>query len=222
MLTVILADAELELAPEEIAGHPSVRASAQAQGRKASEVLLDQNLHGAALRRMPDGLRRGRPDITHITLLVLLESALNKLGKLQVVVHTRNEERLRVRPDTRLPRSEARFQGLISKVLREGRSQDKEPLMWSDGHCTPAEVLGYVAKGPVVRLDETGAAMTPAQLVQKAEAGDLTVVLGAFPAGDFSAGWKEAVPTTAQIFPQSLNAWSVAAEAVCAYRAAFS
>jgi rRNA small subunit pseudouridine methyltransferase Nep1 len=220
VLTVILAGCELELAPEAIAGHPSVRASAQAQRRRPSEVLLDQNLHGSVLRKMEDGLRRGRPDIAHITLLTLLESILNKQGRLRVVLHTRNHEVIQVRADTRLPRGEARFQGLISKVLREGQSQDKEPLMWSDGTAEPAELLKRVAKGPVVRLDENGTESTPAALAQRAVAGDLTVVLGAFPAGDFDAAWKRATPDVVRIWPDALNAWSVASEIVCGFRAA--
>lgn len=218
MLHVVLAGAEVELAPEAIAGHPAVRTTAKEQNRKGTEVLLDQNVHAAAIRQLPDGERRGRPDILHYTLLVLLESPLNKQGNLKVFVHTRNGELVNIRPDTRLPRGEARFQGLLSKVLRDGASQDKQPLLWSDGPRTPTQVLAE-CKGPVVRLDEGGTAMTPAQLAARAVAGDLTVVLGAFPSGDFAPEWKKAAPQTASIFPQALNAWAVAGEVVAAVRA---
>lgn len=218
MLHVILAGAEVELAPEEIAGHPAVRTTAKEQNRKGTEVLLDQNVHAAAIRQLPDGERRGRPDILHYCLLVLLESPLNKMGQLKVLVHTRHGELVNIRADTRLPRGEARFQGLLSKVLRDGASQDKQPLLWSDGVRTPAEVLAE-CKGPVVRLDEAGEAVSPGDLARRAVGGDLTVVLGAFPAGDFSADWKKAAPTTASIFPQALNAWAVAAEVAAAMRA---
>ncbi len=219
MLHVVLAGAEVELAPEEIAGHPAVRATAKDQNRKGSEVLLDQNLHWTAIKQLPDGERRGRPDILHYCLLVLLESPLNKQGQLKVLVHTRHGELIHIRPDTRLPRGEARFQGLLSKVLRDGASQDKQPLLWSDGVVKPSEVLGF-CKGPIVRLDEGGTAMTPAELAAKAQAngGDLTVILGAFPAGDFPPAWRAAAPEAASIFPQALNAWAVAGEVVAALR----
>lgn len=219
MLHVVLAGAEVELAPESIAGHPAVRTTAKEQNRKGTEVLLDQNVHGSAIKQLPDGERRGRPDILHYTLLTLLESPLNKEGRLKVLVHTRGGELLNIRPDTRLPRGEARWQGLLSKVLRDGASQDKQPLLWSDGGRTPAQVLAE-CKGPVVRLDEGGAALTPLELARKAKDGDLTVVLGAFPSGDFAPDWKRAAPEAVSIFPQALNAWAVAAEAVAAFRAA--
>lgn len=217
MLHVVLAGAEVELAPEEISGHPAVRATAKDQNRKGSEILLDQNLHWAAIKQLPDGERRGRPDILHYCLLVLLESPLNKEGKLKVLVHTRHGELIHIRPDTRLPRGEARFQGLVSKILREGASQDKQPLMWSDGVVKPSEVLEF-CKGPIVRLDEGGAQATPAEVVQRARGSDLTLVLGAFPAGDFPPAWKAAAPEAVSIFPQALNAWAVAAEVVAAAR----
>ena len=219
MLHVVLAGAEVELAPEDIAGHPAVRTTAKEQNRKGTEVLLDQNMHAAAIRQLPDGERRGRPDILHYCLLVLLESPLNKEGRLKVLIHTRNGELVNIRADTRLPRGEARFQGLLSKVLRDGASQDKSPLLWSDGVRTPAQVLAE-CKGPVVRLDETGEAMPPLDLARRAVGGDLTLVLGAFPAGDFGPDWVKAAPTAASIFPQALNAWAVASEMAAAFRSA--
>jgi rRNA small subunit pseudouridine methyltransferase Nep1 len=218
VLRVILAGAELELVPPEIAGHPAVRMNLPA-GRKPSEVLLDQNLHATASRPLPDGERRGRPDIVHYTLLALLESPLCKAGGLEVAVHTSANELIRVRPDTRLPRGEARMHGLLAKVLRDGRSQDKDPLVWVEGVGKPDKVLASFAKGPVVRLDEGGPPMAPADLARKAKGGDLTVVLGAFPSGDFHADWKAAVPDAASLWREPLNAWAVAAEVVAAWRA---
>ncbi|MES2154092.1 MAG: 16S rRNA methyltransferase [bacterium] len=219
VLTIVLADAEVELAPAEIAGHPAVKATARAQERKPGEVLLDQNAHGAATARLVDGKRRGRPDIVHYCLLTILESPLCKADRVRVAIHTRHGELIRIKPDTRLPRGEARFQGLIARVLREGRSQDKEPLLWSDGKRSPAQVLEAMAVGPVLRLDEGGKACSPADLAGLAKAGDLTVVLGAFPSGAFSAPWLAAAPEAVSLWPQALNAWAIAAEVVAGHRA---
>ena len=220
-LRVLVAEAEVELAPAEIAGHPSVRKSADAQGRRPSEILLDQNLHGTAMSRLADGKRRGRPDILHYTLLTLLESPLAKQGRVEVAVHTRDNLLIHVRPDTRLPRGEARFQGLLSKVLREGKSQDKEPLLWVDGECTPKHAVKTFAKGPVIRLDEGAPVIAPVELAGLAKEGELTVILGGFPSGQFSSAWVEAAPQTASIWPEPLNAWAEAAELAAAFRSRF-
>jgi rRNA small subunit pseudouridine methyltransferase Nep1 len=219
VLRFILAGAELELVPPEIAGHPSVRMNLPA-GRKPSDVLLDQNLHATASRQLPDGERRGRPDIVHYTLLTILESPACKAGQVEVCLHTSANELIRIRPDTRLPRGEARMHGLLAKVLRDGRSQEKDPLVWVEGVGKPAKVLELFAKGPVVRLDEGGQERTPAQVVAMVDkAGDLTVVLGAFPSGDFSDDWKLATPNAVSIWKEPLNAWAVAGELTAAWRA---
>jgi rRNA pseudouridine-1189 N-methylase Emg1 (Nep1/Mra1 family) len=70
-----------------------------------------------------------------------------------------------------------------------------------------------------VRLDEGGAALSPADVVGKAKGGDLTLVLGAFPSGDFAEGWKQAAPDAVSIWKEPLNAWAVAGELVAAWRA---
>ena len=220
-LRFLLADAELELVPAEVAGHPQVRATAQAQARRPSELLLDQNVHGSAAARLPDGKRRGRPDIVHYTLLSLLESPAAKAGRLEVAIHTRHDLLVRVRPDTRLPRGEARFQGLVAKVLREGRSHDKEPLVWVEDECSPAEALRRFAAGPVLRLDEAGSAQTPAEVARRAQDGDLTLVLGAFPSGSFRPAWVAAAPEAVATWPEPLVAWAVAAELAAAWRTAW-
>lgn len=218
-LRFVLAGAELELVPQEIAGHPAVRKPAQAHGKRPTELLLDQNVHGTASRRLPDGPRRGRPDIVHYTLLTLLESPLCKAGRLEVAIHTRDGVLVRVRHDTRLPRGEDRFQGLLAKTLRESASQDKDPLLWTEGTLPPKEVLARFAKGPVLRLDEGGALLQPAEAVARAQGEELTLVLGAFPSGDFPQAWKQAAPEAVSIWKDSLNAWAVAAEMTAAFRA---
>ncbi len=219
-LYLVLADAELELVPESIAGHPAVRKHAQGLGRRPTEILLDQNWHAAAASKLEEGKRRGRPDITQLCLLTLLESPLCKAGQLQVAIHTRNGDLVRIRPDTRLPRGEQRLQGLLSKVLREGATQDKDPLLWLEGKQSAAEVLESFARGPVFRLDEAGEAVSPLELAERANAsGNLTLVLGAFPSGGFSSQWAQAAQDAVSIWPEALNAWAVAGECVAAFRA---
>lgn len=221
MLRILLAEAELELAPPEVAGHPAVRKHAQSLGKKPTQTLLDQNVHRAAILQLPDGERRGRPDIVQYSLLTLLESPLCKAGGLEAAVHARNGELLRIRPDTRLPRGESRFQGLVSKVLAEGRSQDKDPLVWVEGRMEPAQALAAFARGPVLRLDEHGTTGSPEDVVQRAVGGDLTLVLGAYPSGGWSPAWRAAVPEAVSVWPEPLNAWAVAAEVASAFRRAW-
>ncbi|MDG6220885.1 MAG: 16S rRNA methyltransferase, partial [Candidatus Thermoplasmatota archaeon] len=130
MLTLVLADAELELVPEEIARHPSVVKNAQKRGKRPELTLLDSSLHHQALRKIVDGGRRGRPDIAHFFLLLALDSIANSRQEMRVFVHTRNDDVITIDPETRIPRSSNRFFGLVESLFLNGAVPDKiKPLM---------------------------------------------------------------------------------------------
>ena len=69
MLTLVLSDAELELVPQTIRGHQQVVTAAKRLGVSAGRMLLDSSLHYAAMRKLEEGERRGRPDLVHVFLL---------------------------------------------------------------------------------------------------------------------------------------------------------
>ncbi len=217
VLRVILADVEVELVPDEIAGHPAIRNQAKAMGKQPGRLLLDANAHTAAIRQLEDGQRRGRPDILQYTLLTLLESPLNKQGGLEVAVHTRDGTLIRIKPETRLPRGEARFHGVFARVLAEGRSQDKDPLIWSAGTKTPAEVVEAFAVGDVLRLDPEGPA-TAFEDLPASVGDDATLIIGGFAHGTFTPAWMEQGRGVA-LWPELLTAWAVAGECVAHWRA---
>lgn len=217
-LRVLLAEAEVELIPKEIRDHKAVLSHAKRVDRPTGSLLLDQNVHKPAMKGLEDDARRGRPDIAHHCLLHLLEHPASKTGHMEVAVHTRQGDLVRFHHETRLPRGEVRFQGVIAKVLREKPDQEASKLVWHDGRHNAQQALQRFAKGPVLRLDETGAALSPLQVVDRSKKGDLTVVIGAFSKGDWSKAWQDAAPDTVSIWPEALNAWVVCAELAAAWR----
>lgn len=60
-----------------------------------------------------------RPDITHQSLLMLLDSPLNRGGLLQVYIHTEKNVLIEVNPQTRIPRTFKRFAGLMVQLLHK-------------------------------------------------------------------------------------------------------
>ena len=61
MLTIVIAEAELELVPEEALNERCVIESAKKRGKKPEEILLDSSYHHKA--EICRSGRRGRPDI---------------------------------------------------------------------------------------------------------------------------------------------------------------
>lgn len=129
MLTIILAESELELIPSNIIFHPAVSSYAKQRNKKPKNLILDSSFHHTALKDFPDGNRRGRPDIVHVFLLNTLESILNKKGKLKIIIHTRNDQAIFVNPKTRIMRSYHRFIGLIEQLFEKRKITAQEDTL---------------------------------------------------------------------------------------------
>lgn len=60
-----------------------------------------------------------RPDITHQSLLMLMDSPLNRAGLLQVYIRTEKNVLIEINPQTRIPRTFRRFAGLFVQLLHK-------------------------------------------------------------------------------------------------------
>ena len=60
-----------------------------------------------------------RPDIVHQCMLALLDSPLNKAGRLQLFIHTQRDILIEVNPIIRMPRTYKRFAGLMVQLLQK-------------------------------------------------------------------------------------------------------
>lgn len=194
MLTIIIAEAELECVPPALMRHPSVAA----KGGKRT-VLLDSSFHHRAMQSLPDAYRRGRPDIVHLCLLNALESPRNKEGCLRVFVHTRNDEVIRIDPSWRVPKAYHRFVGLMEQLFAER-------VIRSGG-----TVLLSLEKKRLADLVREEAGTAPVQVMHAEGAPyrhleDAVVVIGGFPHGDFSTPLPY---PRYSIYKDELVAWSV-------------
>jgi len=73
--------------------------------------ILNVDDHSTVLKRSGRDFSTARPDILHQSLLMLLDSPLNRAGFLQVYIHTANNVLIEVNPQTRIPRTFPRFAG---------------------------------------------------------------------------------------------------------------
>ena len=101
---------------------------------KGGEVL-DINTHKSVLLELcPEKANDFRPDILHRSLLVVIDSLLNKKGLVKsIVVHTHEDVFIEVDPRFRPPRTYRRFLGVLARFFEEGQlldqSVEKFPLM---------------------------------------------------------------------------------------------
>ena len=216
MLTLVLADSELELVPPGAQGHPAVRSHARKRGRSPASILLDSSFHHPALKKLPDGERRGRPDIAHIVLVTAMDSILNLEGRLRVFLHTRNDDVIQVAPETRVPKNYTRFVGLIEDLFEKGEVAEEAPLFHLDRGVTLKDQFGRLV-GPRRAFAEDGEPVNLRAAIAEIR-GDLIAVVGGFPHGGFRSPVRELCNRVVAIHKEPLKAWTVANEVLVAYR----
>ncbi|MDI9643039.1 MAG: 16S rRNA methyltransferase [Archaeoglobales archaeon] len=171
----IFLEASLEIVPAEIRNHSAVVSDARRRRKKVSEILLDDSKHHSAMERLKFREKRGRPDIVHQCLLLLLDSPMRK--NFEVYVHTIGGMIIKVAVETRLPRNYNRFVGLMENLFRDKaiRGNGKNLLEIVDLK------LSDLVKGKnVVLLSEKGDKFSPEFLK-----GETAICIGAFAHGDF-------------------------------------
>jgi rRNA small subunit pseudouridine methyltransferase Nep1 len=117
-LIIILVECGIELIPKRIRNHSAIRNNLTPQNY--SSQLLDNALHHSAMKSLKNFEKRGRPDITHICLLNILGSSLNKSGNLKLYIHTINNKIFELNPKIRIAKNYNRFKGLMAKLLIDG------------------------------------------------------------------------------------------------------
>ena len=215
-LILVIVEAAVELVPEEIRGHPSVRAEARRRGKRVDEIRLDRSYHHAAMKDLPENWKRGRPDIIHFTLLETLGSPLNKLGLLETYVQLRDGHIIWINPETRLPRVYERFKGLIEKLYREPVVKVDEKILLKMERKTLKNLIDELRPDLKILLSEDG------EEVGWKELGELVtshqkpmIMVGGFPRGDFSPETKKHADKIVRIWPTPLEAWTVTSRILC-------
>jgi len=183
-IRIILLESSLELVPESIRRHPKILETARRYGIPPSHVILDKSLHYDAMSAVPKKWKRGRPDIIHTTLLILLDSMAYRTGSLEVYMHTISGEVYAFAPNLRIPRNYERFKGLMAQLLRLHRvpPSDPKPLIWK-AYDDLEEFVDQT--GGLLLLWEKGEESTEVSVVKEALEYDYAIGIGAFPSGDF-------------------------------------
>jgi len=216
VLTLVLADAELELVPPPILGHPAIRSAAKKRGKSPGSILLDSSFHHAALRKVPDGDRRGRPDIAHLVLVLCLDSLLNLEGRLRTIVHTRNDNVIQFAPETRIPKNYTRFVGLMEDLFEKGQVPEEKPLVAMDRDNPLERLLGKFPEEKWA-FSEHGTSINLLEEIPRVP-GDLVVVIGGFPHGGFRSPVEKLCDRVVSLHRDPIKAWTVASELLTTYR----
>lgn len=196
----------------------SIRSRARKRGREPRGMLLDQAFDHEAMRALPDGDRRGRPEIAHMLLLLVQDSLLTKDGHTRVLVHTRDDALIRVRPDTRIMRNQALFVRLLEDLFRQGHVPRKNPLLTMEPGWGVERVLREEAWGVRVLLEEGGTRARSAEFAGLArDRADVTLALGGFPRGGFRQARREWFDRVWSVSERPVPMWTALVPALAGF-----
>jgi rRNA small subunit pseudouridine methyltransferase Nep1 len=223
LLVLVLAEAALEMIPEELWSHPAVRRHSKRQRKPPEQLLLDRSLHHSAMKRLEDNLKRGRPDITHFALLEALGSPLNKEGLLQVYVHTSMDYVITVDPSTRLPRNYNRFIGLMEQLFQLGKVPSEGHALLKLEHKTLQQLLAETEADYILAFSREGKPKTLHDAISNLKAKRMpAVIVGGFPHGHFSETAVQLADEVVCVDSGMLEAWTMTSRAIYKYEQALS
>ena len=187
-LTMVLADAELELAPV-------------GRERGMRELpILDAYFHADIIESMPECERRGRGDIVHNSLQLLQDSALNRRGDLRIFIHTREDKVITVDPQAVIAPNYIKFLDQMGRLLK---GEGVDGYFVSDKDIR--RLIGELDADLVVAMSPHGGDMPLNEVLVPHSDGSVVVIIGAFPAGDYRNPVYELSSVSVSLGPELLT-----------------
>jgi len=215
-LYFVVVEAAIELVPKEIKWHPSVRKYAARRGKSPTSVLLDRSYHHAAMLRLRNNEKRGRPDIAYHILLDAVASPMYKRGLLSIYVETYDGNIIELGEGVRLPRAYHRFVGLIEDLYEKREIvADSGELLLAMRKQSLKELLEELKPDFSLLLREQGEKSSYEQLAEELVRHETPLVgVGGFPYGDFREDALELFNNQVAVAGEPLDASLVACRLV--------
>ena len=207
----MIAEAAMELVPQILRNHPSVRNHSKRTGRSVNEIFLDISYHHKAMveKNIDQWWKRGRPDIVHFDLVEALSTPLFKQKKLQVYVSTFDNNLVTISQDLRIPKNYFRFEGLMIGIFNKQKNKNSPNLIEFQENVNfndliekivrPDLIIGFSVKGKQSKISD----------ILQNNAIDTTkhycFVIGGFQRGNFSDTVSGACDAIYSISPFSLE-----------------
>ena len=216
MLHIILAESSLELIPKKIHNHPSVTSYSKKFKKNSSNTLLDNSWHFGAMKGLDNEIKRGRPDIIHLTLLSLCTTPVFYKNKIKVFVHTVNDEVISINNNTRLPKSYHRFQGLMEKLFLTKKIESEDEILMEMKNSSLSQLVSKIKPTQIIGLTTQGQKVSLDKLVKQIEENSC-IILGGFQKGHFSNETEKIIEESFSINDSSLEAHLVASRLAYEY-----
>ena len=215
-LIVILAECGIELIPKHMRNKSVVRRTLSS--KNYASQLLDNALHHSVMRNLKRFEKRGRPDISHICLLNILSSSLNKQGYIKIYVHTIHDKIFKFNPEIRISRNYIRFKGLMAKLLIDGEIKINGSYLISQFHGNLKDLITSFENPHILLFSSRGEIINNYKdLFSEDPATNSVIIIGGFQKSTFSKETLSLSNNLVSISKSPLDAWVVVYKVITYY-----
>jgi len=168
------------------------------------------------MKGLENEIKRGRPDIVHLTLLSICTSPAFYENKIQVFVHTINDEIISINNNTRLPKSYHRFQGLMEKLFLTKKIESESEILMQMENSSLSKLISKIRPDEIIGLTTKGQKTTFEKLTHQIKENSC-ILIGGFQKGHFNKETEKIIGTSLSIHDSSLEAHLVASRLVYEY-----
>jgi rRNA small subunit pseudouridine methyltransferase Nep1 len=210
---IILEDASLELVAKKFWNHPACVFVESRFSIPPENQILDDNYHHDIVRLLPTSEKRGRPDVVHFALLDIMSTPAYQNGIIRPIIHTINKDVIVIKDRVRAPRTELRFSGVMSKILRNQMGPAETALFEHQEDQTTKQLVSSLRPRKVFCLSSQGIPKDLGEIVAKESENEETSawLVGGFAKGHMSEEAKSTSDEVISISPQELAAHVVTA-----------
>lgn len=216
MLSLVIAEASLELVPQELYRHNAITAYCKKMGKRPSEVLLDNSWHFGAMKGLKNEIKRGRPDLVHFCLLEACTIPLYQEDELSVYVHTIDDKVIKVGERVRFPKSYHRFAGIMEKLFENGIIESDDQTLFELKNMSFSDLIDDIEPDQVIGLSSEGK-KSSYDSVAKMCTDETCLVIGGFPKGEFFDSTKKRIDSLLSVDENPLEAHVVVARTLYEY-----
>ncbi len=182
---LILVDAEIEWLPPEAVAGPAPRICCLPGADRQRIRILESYLHRDLMASMPDRHRRGRPDIAHAFLTLALSSEHRAKGRLEVLVHTRDNVVIRFARKAKVEKDYIRFLGALTELFELGEIGEGDERISIEMGTSLQKLLEGEGLDIIIALSPTGKKEDLGTTLSRIRGKAVGILIGGFPDGDF-------------------------------------
>ncbi|NDB90746.1 MAG: ribosome biogenesis protein, partial [Thaumarchaeota archaeon] len=215
-LSLVIAEASLELVPRELYKHNAITAYCRKMGKRPSEILLDNSWHFGAMKGIPNEIKRGRPDLVHFCLLEACTIPLYQEDEISVYVHTIDDKVITVGERVRFPKSYHRFAGIMEQLFATKKIESDGQTLFQMNNMSFSELIDELDPDQVIGLSSEGK-KSSYESVAKTCTDETCLVIGGFPKGEFFDSTKDRIDSLFSVDENPLEAHVVVARTLYEY-----